>query len=187
MKKISQVTPLLRDRARLWVQAVSLQRLHFCPCWWMDSLVIWWMSGWWKPRQDEQFGEMLLTLPAHVYLLKEAGWVGWGRVPFPLIAFSWWASTTESSLIPQWGLYLPLLSNTLNTQCYLSQDIIWYLKSILIVIIMLMIPNIYWFFKNFRYSIPLSRNFEQEILVFAFMSYSWVSLLLACKLLCWGS
>ena len=155
---------------------------------WVDSLVIWWMSGWWKPRQDGQFGEMLLTLPAHVFLLKEAGWVGWYRVPFPLTAFSWWASTMKSSLIPQWGLYLPLLSNPLNTQCFLSQDIIWYLKSIIIVIIMLMIPNIYWFFFfNFRYSIPLSRNFEQEFLVFAFMSYSWLSLLLACKLLCWGS
>lgn len=29
----------------------------------------------------------------------------------------------------------------------------------------------------------MSRNFEQEFLVFAFMSYSWLSLLLACKLL----
>ena len=91
------------------------------------------------------------------------GCVGWCRVPFPLTAFSWWASKTESSLIPQWGLYLPLLSNPLNTQCFLSQDIIWYLKSIIIVIIMLMIPNIYgFFFFNFRYSIPVSRNFEQE-------------------------
>ena len=33
----------------------------------------------------------------------------------------------------------------------------------------------------------MSRNFEQEISVFAFMSYSWLSLLLACKLLCLGS